>query len=194
MELDEHAAAIDNDFTNHLVEANLDDDCLVESVRLVFAELALSVAMHPLIYENELMRDNPRICMMFDRGVLNKAEFADIHQNDTAKKTYYAFLVENLYRDINGEAIPFSKEEIFTRWIKKANLGELHSVAMCLICGCGIFLSDDKDSKKLQTLINNKSLGNITIYNRKELIEVHLKRGTTKLSRKVRQSLGHLRT
>ena len=191
MTLDVNTAAIDNDFIGHLVEAHLDDDRLTCLLNIIFSELSLSIVMHPLVYEHELLKDKPRITMLFNQGIVNKAEFADIHQNDPVKKSYYAFLVENLYRDLRGEPLPLSGEDIFTRWLRRVSLGEVHSVAMCLTCGCGIFLSDDGDSKILQNIIKDKAIGNVCIYNRKELVDVHLERGKTKLSRKERLSLAH---
>ena len=75
--------------------------------------------------------------------------------------------------------------------MSRSSLGEVHSVATCLTCGCGIFLSDDNDSKMLQRFIAEKSIGKISVYNRKELVDMHLDQGGTKLPRKVRQSLTH---
>lgn len=133
--------------------------------------------------------------MLFDRGIVAKAEFSDIHQNDDSKKAYYAYLVENLYRAISGDALPasLSSESLFARWLSRSSLGEVHSVATCLTCGCGIFFSDDSDSKRLQHFITEKAIGTINVYNRKELIDKHLAQGGAKLPRKVRQSLTHQR-
>ena len=194
MILDGNTAVIDNDFTGHLAEAHLTDEILAERLNTIFSELGLSIVMHPLVYEHELLKDAPRIAMLFDRNILNKAEFVDIHQNDPGKKAYYTFLMTNLYRDLRGEALPLSGEKIFTGWKKGASLGEVHSVVMCLICGCGIFLSDDGDSKVLQNLIKDKALGNVNVYNRRELVDVHLEQGKTKIPRKERQSLAHSRS
>lgn len=193
MKIDEQTAVIDNDFTNHLAEARLDDDQLVELLHTIFSDLGLSTAMHPLVYQYELRQDLPRIRLLFDRGVVAKAEFSDIHQNDDGKKAYYAYLVENLYRAISGDVLPasLSGEALFTRWLSGSSLGEVHSVATCLTCGCGIFLSDDNDSKRLQRFIAEKAIGTINVYNRKELIDKHLAQGGPQIPRKVRQSLTH---
>ena len=193
MKIDEQTAVVDNDFTNHLAEAHLDDDQLVELLHTLFSDLDIMFAIHPLVYQYELRQDLPRIRLLFDRGVVAKAEFADIHQNDDGKKAYYTYLVENLYRAISGDALPasLSDESLFTCWMSRSSLGEVHSVATCLTCGCGIFLSDDNDSKMLQRFIAEKSIGKISVYNRKELVDMHLDQGGTKLPRKVRQSLTH---
>jgi hypothetical protein len=52
-----------------------------------------------------------------------------------------------------------------------SSLGEVHSVALCVIRGCSIFLSDDGDSKQLKRIVEKYYLGNLNVYNRKELIE-----------------------
>ena len=91
MILDGNTAVIDNDFTGHLAEAHLTDEILAERLNTIFSELGLSIVMHPLVYEHELLKDAPRIAMLFDRNILNKAEFVDIHQNDPGKKAYYTF-------------------------------------------------------------------------------------------------------
>ena len=81
MKIDEQTAVVDNDFTNHLAEAHLDDDQLVELLHTIFSDLDLLVAIHPLVYQYELRQDLPRIRLLFDRGVVAKAEFADIHRS-----------------------------------------------------------------------------------------------------------------
>ena len=191
MKIDEQAAVIDNDFTNHLAETRLADDHLIKVLNTIFSELDLSIIMHPLVYQHELLSDRPRVKMLFDSGVVSKAEFPDIHQNDAGKKAYYIYLVTNLYRALKGEPLPVSGEDIFTYWKRRISLGEVHSVATCLTCGCGIFLSDDGDSKTLQNFVEDQSIGKINVYNRKELVEAHLEQGETKLLRKDRQSLAH---
>ena len=41
MKIDEQTAVVDNDFTNHLAEAHLDDDQLVELLHTIFSDLDL---------------------------------------------------------------------------------------------------------------------------------------------------------
>lgn len=98
MKIDEQTAVVDNDFTNHLAEAHLDDDQLVELLHTIFSDLDLLVAIHPLVYQYELRQDLPRIRLLFDRGVVAKAEFADIHQNDDGK--------ESLLYVFGGKSVP----------------------------------------------------------------------------------------
>ena len=47
----------------------------------------------------------------------------------------------------------------------------VHSVAMCLICGFGLLLSDDRGSKALKQIVEQQSLGQIDIYNRQEVFD-----------------------
>ena len=59
---------------------------------------------------------------------------------------------------------------MFTYWIAGKSLGEIHPVSMRLICGCGIFLSDDDDSKYLKRIVDEDMLGSIEVYDRKEIL------------------------
>lgn len=38
MMLDGNTAVIDNDFTSHLIETHLDDDCLAERLSIIFSD------------------------------------------------------------------------------------------------------------------------------------------------------------
>lgn len=191
MELSERTAVVDNDFISHLAESKLTDERLVEVLDIVFCDLGLSAAMHPLVYEYELLKDQDRISLLFDQNLIYKAEFIDILQDDPSRKAYYIYLITNLYRSFTGEAFPISGDDIFTHWVRRKSLGEVHSMVMCLICSCGIFLSDDGDSKVLRDHIERMSIGSVDVYSRHEFIEIHMKEGETKFKRKERKALTH---
>lgn len=191
MHINEQTAVIDNDFINHLVESGLDDERLVVNLRTAFSELKLSAVMHPLVYEKELLKGNSRIDKLFSMSVVEKAEFEDIFQGDSGRKAYYLFLVKNLYRSLMGEPLPVSDEKILSYWVRKHSLGEVHSVSMCLVCGCAVFLSDDGDSKALKRIVENQTMGKIEVYNRQEFFDKHLSEGETRIERKERRSLTH---
>lgn len=191
MRIDAHTAAIDNDFINHLVETKFDDEKLVAVLSIVFSELNLSAIMHPLVYEKELLKDNARIKLLFGSNVVSNVSFDDILQNDAARKDYYIYLVTELYRSLNGDELPAIGEDVFAYWAHKKSLGEIHSIAMCLICECGVFLSDDKDSKALKRYVERSSIGKVDVYNREEFINKHMQEGITKINRKARQALAH---
>lgn len=193
MILDAKTAVVDNDFVNHIIESKLDNTRLVAVLNIVFSDLGLSAVMHPLVYEKELLHDKERVKLLFHESVLCKAEFADIFQNDTSKKAYYIFLVTQLYRALTGKALPVSGDDVLTFWVYQTSLGEVHSVAMCLVCGSGIFLSDDGDSKALKAHVERMSLGKIEVFNREEFVNKHMLEGETKLSRPEKRSLAHSR-
>lgn len=91
---------------------------------------------------------------------------------------------------MNGKALP-SDWKVLSDWTAKENLGEIHAIAMCLLCGCVLFLSDDKDSKKLWKLIEGQMPNALNVYNRAEFMEQF---GTLAgLSRAEKKSLAHKR-
>lgn len=194
MQLDRYTAVVDNDFINHLIESRLTDDRLVEVLNIVFTEMNLSAVMHPLVYDKELLQDKVRIKRLFDESIVCKAEFSDIFQGDLGRRAYYIQLVTNLYFSLMGEALPVNGEDVLTYWVRKKSLGEVHSFAMCLLCGCGIFLSDDEDAKKLMNNLKRMTIGEVDVYSREEFINKHMVEGETKLNRKERQSLTHVRS
>lgn len=190
MILDAKTAVVDNDFVNHLIESKLHDARLIAVLDIVFSDLDLSAVMHPLVYEKELLHEKERVKLLFQKAILRKAEFTDIFEND-ASKAYYIFLVTQLYRALTGRALPVSGDDVLTFWIRKNSLGEVHSVAMCLVCGSSIFLSDDGDSKVLKAHVERMSIGKINVFNREEFVQKHMLEGESKLSRKEMRSLAH---
>lgn len=191
MRLDERTAVVDNDFISHLAESRMTDERLIDVLNLVFCDMELAAAMHPLVYEYELLKDQKRISLLFSENLIYKANFTDIIQDDPDKKAYYIYLLKSLYHSLTGEKFPIPDEDIFTSWIRRKSLGEVHSIVMCLICGCGIFLSDDDDSKVLKMHMERMLIGTVAVYSRDEFIHIHMEKGKTKLNRKERQTLTH---
>lgn len=194
MQLNKHTAVIDNDFTDHLAGCHLSNERLIEVLKLVFTELGLSAVMHPLVYQYELLIDKDRIKLLFEHNIISKAEFSDMFLGNNGRKQYYIDLIEDLYELLTGNKPPISGENILTSWVRGKSLGEVHSVAMCLLCGCGIFLSDDGDSKQLKSILDKKTIGTIDVYSREDFINKHMSEGETKLNRKERKSLTHVLT
>ena len=191
MIIDANSAVVDNDFLSHITESNLDDTRLVAVLKTVFLDLGLTAVMHPLVFDNELLRATERVMLLFHREVVYKAEFPDIFQGDSGKKEYYIFLVTQMYKSLTGKSFPVSGNDVLTFWIRRNSLGEVHSIAMCLVCGCSIFLSDDNDSKRLKAYIDRMAIGNINVLNRNEFIQKHMLEGENKLSRAEKRSLTH---
>ena len=72
------------------------------------------------------------------------------------------------------------------------SLGEIHSLSTCLLCGCGLFLSDDDDSQKIKYIIKQNFGVDIAVHNRQAVVDLLRENGTT-LSRHERKSFAHAR-
>lgn len=191
MKLDASTAVIDNDFVGHLIECKLADETLVDALRIILSDLGLSVVVHPLVYDKEVQKEKDRVKLFLREGIFAVASFADILAGDPNREAYYLYLVNELYYSLMGEPLNVNKDTVYSFWVRKKSLGEVHSVSMCLVCCCGIFLSDDGDSKRLQDYIKRMSMGSIEVYNRSELVDRHITEGCTAIPRKTRQSLTH---
>lgn len=191
MQIDNSTAIVDNDFINHLVGSRLADDLLVRALLDIFNSLSLVAAIHPLVYDKELFPQTDRIKLLFQKEVIRRLTFGDAFEQGSDEETYYCYLVGELYVHLNGCSLPVAGREVLSYWKRRESLGEVHSLSLCLVCGCGIFLSDDSDSKRLAEYIIRKSLGTVCVYNRKELIDKSINEAATQIPRKIRQSLGH---
>lgn len=192
MIIDSRSAAVDNDFINHIADTKMDEDRILNLLRIILSELKLSAIIHPLVYKYEVLKENKCIARMFQENIIEIPTFEDIFCGDPGRKAYYYFLVTELYNAIQGEPCPFAGDEILSKWKRMQSLGEVHSLSMCLICGCGLFLSDDNDSKRLASYIAARALGRVAVYNRKELIDKHIEDGETSIPRGERKSLAHM--
>lgn len=198
MQLNEKTAVVDTDFLLKLSESNLSYNKqasiakIIEVVEAILSDLDLNMVMHPLVYENELISPNECVCKLFDKKLIEKASFDDILQSDSGKTEYYTYLVMELYHHIHGAPFPFDENDVLCKWCAGKSLGEIHSLSMCLVCECGLFLSDDEDSKKIEVIIRDKFGGCVKVYKRKELIDQHSKAKKTLLSHSIRRSLTHV--
>ena len=191
MQIDNSTAIVDNDFINHLASSRIADDLLVCTLLDIFNSLSVAAAIHPLVYDKELFPQTDRIKLLFQKEVIRRLTFDDAFEQDSDKETYYCYLVAELYSYLNGYSLPVAGREVLNYWKRRESLGEVHSLSLCLVCDCGIFLSDDSDSKRLAEYIIRKSLGTVCVYNRKELIDKSINEAATQIPRKIRQSLGH---
>lgn len=190
MELDDKTAAVDNDFLNNIVQTQMSIEDIISFMKETFVGLGLTAVMHPLVYEKEVLHKD-RTNSLFNNHVIYVVDFSDIFQGSSAKKLYYLNLVAQFYNALNGECIPATGEDILTYWKRIENLGEIHSLSMCLTSGCVIFLSDDGDSKYLKNYIESNSLGDVKVYNRDDYFKIYQELGKTKIPRPVRRSLTH---
>lgn len=183
MVIDKNSALVDNDFVSHVSEIDRLKEEVADITKRILSELKVSAVMHPLVYDNELL-PNERILFLFTEGVFHKTSFPEIFQGDKNKETYYCFLVPELYRKMNGPSYDSKDQTVLTYWAKQQSLGEIHSMATCLVCGCGLFLSDDRDSKNLRDTIAKEYQETITVYNREDVIKHIPTVSTTRAERK----------
>ena len=161
---------------------------LIKLFRNVIAARKLSALMHPLVYEHEILAKD-----FVDALVENKSmQIISLDETlicDEGRRRYYEYLVPELYKRLTGKAWP--AKDIFAFWAPRHSLGEVHSVAMCIVCGFGLFLSDDKDSKTLQQIVTDITGGQtrIEVYNRAEIVKGVAK--DCKLPRHDRMAFGH---
>ena len=191
MSFDSNSAIIDNDFINGIVDMNQTEDDMVLIATDVFRELNVNPVVHPLVFKNEVQTDHPRTIRLFEENVVKELTFEDIHDNDDAKKNYYSFIVLELYKKLNGENLDIGKKTVFDYWQKRHSLGEIHSLSTCLLCGCGLFLSDDKDSQRLKKIIEDTFLTKIDVHSRQVVVDLLREKGTS-ISRKKLQSFSHV--
>ncbi len=188
-------AAVDNDFICHLAEIEWKnkDTNLSDIVEMLFQDMNVKPIMHEFVYKYELDDDGN-----IDRIRRQAKEFFDreivsIKRNDDylitkEQKIYYEYVFKEIYREFIGE-VPI--RDIWNGWIKKASLGETHTVVMCSFVGCGIFLSDDKGSILLKQIIKDKFNFEICIYDRDKAVEMAKQSGHSKMNKGIRRALTH---
>ena len=186
-------AAVDTDFINHVLESRTTNDVSMYLAK-VLTDLGLSAIMHPLVYENELDKNSIKINKLFEDKIISKVEFNQILPNEAARE-YYIFLVKELLFVLLGDhsISEYTAHDIFDVWKRKSSYGEVHTISMCLIMECGIFLSDDADSMKLKCIIEERKLGEIQVYNRREIIKKHTEEAEIQIPRKERIKITHTR-
>lgn len=182
---------MDNDFISHLVETKITDGEFIAYLRKVLLGMELEAIMHPLVYEKELPKNSQRTMQLFKEKIIHKVEFLDITGNDAAKESYYSFLVRSFYSELFRKPFPVADDQLQGFWKAKSSLGEIHTMAMCLLCGCNLFMSDDGDSQRLARFIQNKTLGQIMVYRRKDLFDEYENKGNPPIPRKIKRALTH---
>ena len=189
-------AAIDNDFVMHLAEIdNWSKEEHLNYVRLMFEELGVSPIMHELVYANELYGGpdtwvKTKALLFFENDNI-KQKMLDSIADSQAKRNYYKMIFEEIYRDFRGELSP-EIQDVFKDWKSNSSLGETHTVVMCFMLECGIFLSDDNDAKRMALIINRKRSFDLKVYNRREACERIMEIGSAQLNKETRRRLSHV--
>ena len=175
MAIDEKCAVVDNDVINHVTDIDGSKEEIADIARNVFLAMEVVAIVHPLVYEHEVRKDHEKTAWLFSDGVIGTPSLEDVFQQDPAQRQYYDLLLRDLYHMWKGrafgDAFP-TAEDVFSFWKRQESLGELHSMVMCYLCGCGMFLSDDSDSKALRKTMEMNGLEPVTVYSRKEFVEM----------------------
>ena len=190
MQINANTAMIDNDFLDHATSMEVSCDEITRILKEIFDELNVEPMIHPLVMQNEVLRDSVKIKTVFSQDIIKTPTLEDIHHNDPDRISYYSFLVLELYKKLTGYELEMGEATVFTFWKRRISLGEIHSLSACLLCGCGVFLSDDKDAKKIKDIIKESFNTDIAVHNRKAVVTLLREKGTM-LSRRALQSFAH---
>ena len=188
--LDENCACVDTDFLIHVAETKCAAIDLLKYLAIAFEKLGLCGVMHPLIYEKELPQDMPIIQQVFEDQIIQVVDLDSLFsvEDGESKKAYYSLLVPELFKRLTGQNFPV--EDIFNEWKRKCSFGEVHSIALCLVFGCRLFLSDDSDSKQLRKFIDS-DLATFEVLTRKDFF--NSRELGNEIPRPIRRQLSHAR-
>ena len=190
MEINANAAMIDNDFLDHATGMEVSCDDIARVLAEIFCELNVDPMIHPLVMQNEVLRDSAKIKTVLSQDIIKTPTLEDIHHNDPDRIAYYSFLVLELYKKLTGYELEMGEATVFTFWRRRISLGEIHSLSTCLLCGCGVFLSDDGDAQKIKDIIKERFATDIAVHNRQAIVTLLREKGTI-LSRKELRSFAH---
>lgn len=187
----EKIALIDNDYIQHLMQINLENEELwLNLIQRLFSALGYKIKIHELVYKNELMDKGTSENMKKKSRNLVNNEIVTIAcveeiRTDYMQKMYYEMIFEEICRYILGE-MPVGN--VWTEWRRKSSLGEIHSLSMCATLGYDLFLSDDSDSKEIMRFIDEKFVDqNIKVFNRNDSMELALESNGTSFSKNERR-------
>lgn len=188
-------AAIDNDFVMHLAEIdNWKQSELENVINTVFSETQVFPIMHELVYKHELdggaeSKYKSVALDFFAHGVMNIKRIDEFLDTED-KKIYYGYVFKEIYNDLKG-CVPIDITDVLQEWKSSSSFGETHTAAMCVIIGCGIFLSDDNDSKELQGILKDKLAFDMKVYNRDEICGQIASSGKGIINKKTRNIIKH---
>lgn len=192
MEICESTAFVDTDFILHIAGIHKSDIEICCMLKTVLLRLEVFAAVHPLVYENELPKTNTIVNKFFEEEIIAKPTLQEIFKNNQEKTDYYAFVFSTLLSRFSGIHTVYDYETVKSYWKRGQSLGEIHSIAMCIVYNCGLFLSDDSDSKKILAQAQDICLPYLKVYNRKDIISVAQTEGYQLFSsRHERQAFAH---
>lgn len=181
-------ALIDCDFLMKISEVRKNPIEINNLIRRAFDGASIDVMIHELVKANELMVNSCSdvVKYIFSCNTISTLLIKDILLDDNKKK-YYDYCIRQMFFQVHHRAFP--SDNIFT-WYSQSSLGEMHSIAACLVGDFSIFLSDDSDSSKIYRLIKeNGAIDSVKIYNRKDFFDDILPSGV--LNSKERHMFKH---
>ena len=177
-------ALIDTDFLSHIADIKKVDP--IQTFKHYCSAAQLDVCMHERVYEEEA-KTFPTTTPFFEHKAIEILRFIDALNED--ERTLYKMYVTHLYSSFKKEPYPCGGD-VFQGWQRKCSLGEVHSIAVCIMFAYSIFLSDDKDSKKIHTIAKENFKGkNSKVLNRKEAIDAITE--FSNLTRSERRAISH---
>lgn len=188
MEIDKNTAIVDTDFLLHISEIKKTISEICNILKKIFEEIGIISFMHPLVKENELPNPTAVLTSVFEKNIVLLPTLDEVILTNEERE-YYCFLIPEIYNRVFSKDIGLNRENALTFWQRQKSLGEVHAFALCLLRNCGIFLSDDGDSKVIQKNIKAQFLADVKVYNRKELIDM-LDANTT-LGRSEKRAFSH---
>ena len=178
----------------HIAETKLKDNNLFNVVRTMFSEMNVVPIMHELVYRNELYggadSNNRTIALKFFSNRIITQKMISDFLDSPSKRKYYVMVVKKLYYDFKGP-LPQGVNDILNDWASNASLGETHTMAMCAMINCGVFLSDDKGSDKLAKVLKNRFAFDVQVLNREKAIR-KLAQMETSIKKHDRNALKHI--
>lgn len=182
MRINESTALVDTDFVIHIARIKRDCEKICDLLREVFLRLEVDAAVHPLVYDHEMPKTDEIINKFFDDDIIARPSFTEIFDGCDNKDAYYTYVVSELYCRFKGlyqesDYQGLDYHDVYTYWEKGESLGEIHSIALCMVFCCGMFLSDDGDSKQIEKFAREVCTGTLRVYNRKDIISIAQEQG-----------------
>lgn len=173
MKTSESTALVDADFIIHIANINKwSIEKKRDTLNSIFCAMSIEASVHPLVLENELPSENFNVDALVDDDLIRKPSFDDFFGGDVNIKNYYDFAVRQLYATFTGSGELLNGKDIFSFWRRGESLGEVHSIALCISCGCCMFLSDDRDSKAIVLKAKEYCPDSFKVCNREDVMEL----------------------
>lgn len=181
---------VDSDFFTMIAPCkNIDKE--KEFVKSVFDSLNKKPCIHPFVAKEELF-NNEVIKQLIDEGYITVIDYNSVLKESWMEQQYVDNFV-TYYDYMNSEKIPSLSPEIKFSDIKRhhanKNMGEIHTLIFAHYLEIPLFMSNDKEAKKLaETKINSQHFS-IDVKNVCDVFCMIKTSGSIKLDTKVVRSI-----